>query len=298
MYFLFKKNKLFQESIKLRPVEEFININLYRPLSFLILLILVNLKTNIKPEVIVFFHTFLIILASFFIIFENNFINFVVFFLINFKIVLDNLDGQYSRIKKIESELGRYLDTIMDFFGNLALFLAIGIKCNQLFFSILSFFLFTIILSYDFNLEYLYRVTRSEKFRPDIKDNPSFYLNLLKQIYKVFLEPQDNFIRFFENNIFQIVYDVIKKIKKFKSKDCVLYFNIEKKMKEVFFAKFYLHITANMGLSTQLFILSVLVLFNKEIDFFYFIVFQFLFLIFLFVIRILVTFFYGLLIKN
>jgi len=295
MYFLFKKNKLFQESIKLRPVEEFININLYRPLAFLVLLMLIELNINTKPEIIVVFHTFLIILASFLILFEYNFINVVVFFLINLKIVLDNLDGQYSRIKKMESELGRYLDTIMDFFGNFTLFLSIGIKYNNLIFAILAFFLFTVILSYDFNLEYLYRNVRGEKFRPDIKDNPNFLISLLKNIYKIFLEPQDKFIRFFENIVFQVIYTIINK---FKSKDCVLCFNMQKKIKEVFFAKFYLHITANMGLSTQLFILSALILFNKEFYFFYFIFFEFLFLILVFFFRILIIFFYGFLIKN
>jgi len=206
MYFLFKKNKLFQESIKLRPVEEFININLYRPLAFLVLLILLKLKINTKPEIIVIFHTFLIILASFLILFENNFINFVVFFLINLKIVLDNLDGQYSRIKKMESELGRYLDTIMDFFGNFTLFLSIGIKYNNLILAILAFFLFTVILSYDFNLEYLYRNIRNEQFRPNIKDNPNFMLNFLKGIYDFFLKPQDDFIRYIENKAFQFFF--------------------------------------------------------------------------------------------
>jgi hypothetical protein len=44
MYFLFKKNSLFKESIKLRPVEELFNINLYRPLAFLILIILLKFK--------------------------------------------------------------------------------------------------------------------------------------------------------------------------------------------------------------------------------------------------------------
>jgi len=206
MYFLFKKNKLFQESIKLRPVEEFININLYRPLAFLVLLILLKLKINTKPEIIVIFHTFLIILASFLILFENNFINFVVFFLINLKIVLDNLDGQYSRIKKMESELGRYLDTIMDFFGNFTLFLSIGIKYNNLILAILAFFLFTVILSYDFNLEYLYRNIRNEQFRPNIKDNPNFMLNFLKGMYDFFLKPQDDFIRYIENKAFQFFF--------------------------------------------------------------------------------------------
>ncbi|MGC8733757.1 MAG: CDP-alcohol phosphatidyltransferase family protein [bacterium] len=215
MYFLFKKNSLFKESIKLRPVEELFNINLYRPLAFLILIILLKLKNNIKPEFIVVFHTILIFISSFLILVkDNDYINFIIFFLINLKIVLDNLDGQYSRIRKLESELGRYLDTIMDFFGNLALFLSIGIKYNQLFLSILSFFLFTIILSYDFNLEYLYRATRGEKFRTDIKDSPSFLLKLLKKIYEIFLEPQDRFIRYFENKVFEIIYAFVNKFKK------------------------------------------------------------------------------------
>jgi phosphatidylglycerophosphate synthase len=295
MYFLFKKNKLFQESIKLRPVEEFININFYRPLAFLVLLMFLKLKINTKPEIIAVFHTFLIILASFLILFENNFINFAVFFLINLKIVLDNLDGQYSRIKKMESELGRYLDTIMDFFGNFTLFLSIGIKYNNLIFAILAFFLFTVILSYDFNLEYLYRNIRNEQFRPNIKDNPNFMLNFLKGMYDFFLNPQDKFIRYIENKAFQFFFSLIKK---YKLKSYINDLELENKLKEIFWHKNYLHITANMGLSTQLFILSLMILFNLEFYFFYFIFFEFLFLILVFLIRILIIFFYGLFIRN
>jgi len=295
MYFLFKKNKLFQESIKLRPVEEFININLYRPLAFLVLLILLKLKINTKPEIIVVFHTFLIILGSFLILFENNFINFVVFFLINLKIVLDNLDGQYSRIKKMESELGRYLDTVMDFFGNFTLFLVIGIKYNNLILAILAFFLFTIILSYDFNLEYLYRNIRNEQFRPNIKDNPNFMLNFLKGIYDFFLKPQDDFIRYIENKAFQFFFSLIKK---YKLKSYINDLELENKLKEIFWHKNYLHITANMGLSTQLFILSLMILFNLEFYFFHFVILQFLFLVLFFIFRVLVLFFYFFILKR
>lgn len=295
MYFLFKKNKLFQESIKLRPVEEFININLYRPLAFLVLLILLKLKINTKPEIIVIFHTFLIILASFLILFENNFINFVVFFLINLKIVLDNLDGQYSRIKKMESELGRYLDTIMDFFGNFTLFLSIGIKYNNLILAILAFFLFTVILSYDFNLEYLYRNIRNEQFRPNIKDNPNFMLNFLKGMYDFFLKPQDDFIKYIENKAFQFFFSLIKK---YKLKSYINDLELENKLKEIFWHKNYLHITANMGLSTQLFILSLMILFNLEFYFFHFVILQFLFLVLFFIFRILVLFAYFFILKK
>jgi len=289
MYFLFKKNKLFQESIKLRPVEEFVNINFYRPLAFLVLLMLLKLKINTKPEIIVVFHTFLIILASFLILFENNFINFAVFFLINLKIVLDNLDGQYSRIKKMESELGRYLDTIMDFVGNFTLFLSIGIKYNNLILAILAFFLFTIILSYDFNLEYLYRNIRNEQFRPNIKDNPNFMLNFLKGIYDFFLKPQDKFIRYIENKSFQFFFSLTKK---YKLKSYINDLELENKLKEIFWNKNYLHITANMGLCTQLFILSLMILFNLEFYFFYFVILQFLFLVLFFIFRTLVLFFF------
>jgi phosphatidylglycerophosphate synthase len=295
MYFLFKKNKLFRESIKLRPVEEFININFYRPLAFLVLLMLLKLKINTKPEIIVVFHTFLIILASFLILFENNFINFVVFFLINLKIVLDNLDGQYSRIKKMESELGRYLDTIMDFLGNFTLFLSIGIRYNNLILAILAFFLFTIILSYDFNLEYLYRNIKKEQFRPNIKDNPNFMLNFLKGIYDFFLKPQDDFIKYIENKAFQFFFSLIKK---YKLKSYINDLELENKLKEIFWHKNYLHITANMGLSTQLFILSLMSLFNLEFYFFHFVILQFLFLVLFFICRILVLFFIFYVKKN
>lgn len=290
MYFLFKKDKLFNESIKLRPVEEFININLYRPLAFLFLLILLKLNKNIKPETIVIFHTILIILSAVFIFFNNPLFNIIAFFLINLKIILDNLDGQYSRIKKLESELGRYLDTLMDFLGNFILFLIIGIKYNYIFFSIFCFFLFTFILSYDFNLEYLYRYFKNEQFRPNIKDNPSFLVNFLKKLYNILLEYQDNFIRSLENKMFNLVFYLVSLRKNKKNFNDIEI--IKEKMKEIFWSKFYLHITANMGLSTQLFILSLLILFNMEFYFFYFVIFQFLLLILLLIIRIFIIIFY------
>ncbi len=278
MYFLFKRNNLFNESIKLRPVEEFININLYRPLAFLFLLILIRFKIDVKPEIIVIFHTFLVVFSAFFILLDNFLFNLLSFFLINLKIILDNLDGQYSRIKKMESELGRYLDTIMDFFGNFILFLIIGIKYNVIIFSIFSFFIFTIILSYDFNLEYLYRISRNEQFRPNIKDNPSFLVNFFKNLYDIFLGYQDKFIRAFESKLFNFVVKLYEK--KFNNIEV-----IKQRMKEIFWSKFYLHITANMGLSTQLFILSLLILFNMEFYFFYFVFFQMFLIILLFFFR-------------
>lgn len=290
MYFLFKKNKLFNESIKLRPVEEFININLYRPLAFIFLLILLKLNKNIKPEAIVIFHTFLVIISAVFIFFDNFLLNISAFFLINLKIILDNLDGQYSRIKKLESELGRYLDTLMDFFGNFILFFIIGIKYNTLLFSIFCFFLFTFILSYDFNLEYLYRVSKNEQFRPNIKDNPSFLINFLKKLYNILLEYQDNFIRAFENKIFNFGFYLFSLRKYDKNFNDIKI--IKEKMQEIFWNKFYLHITANMGLSTQLFVLSLLIIFKMEFYFFYFVIFQFLLLILLLIIRIFIMIFY------
>ena len=188
MYFLFKNNVLFSESVKLRPVEEFININFYRPLAFIVLLPLWKFQIIIKPELIVIFHTLLIFLAAFIYLFFSNdfFFLFVVFLLINLKVVLDNLDGQYSRVFKLESELGRYLDTVMDFIGDLALFIVIGIKHNNLVIALVSFLVFTFILSYDFNLEYLYRKSKGQEFRKEVKDQNSFYLFFLNPFTVLF----------------------------------------------------------------------------------------------------------------
>lgn len=245
---IFQEDPIFKKSVKIRPVEEIINIQIFRPLAHLILLKIAN--KNIKPEQIVLIHTLLIILCSFLILYSNDLVlNFVIFVLLQLKTVLDNLDGQIARYKEIESTFGRYFDTMMDYLGNLSLFLSIGIKHSVLPFSLLSFFALTWVLSYDFNLERIFKDKQNlETKRTKENDKIDKKTKFLKNIYDFFLGFQDKSIEKIENVIFELIS---------RKKDI-------QTAKNLFWNKRYLNVTANMGLSTQIFILGLLVLFGLE----------------------------------
>ncbi|RTI07705.1 CDP-alcohol phosphatidyltransferase, partial [Thermus scotoductus] len=80
--------------------------------------------------------------------------------LLQLKTVLDNADGQLARLRGEVSALGRYLDTEMDFLGNLALFVALALRTGEGEKALLAFLVFTLVQSFDFNLERLYREAR------------------------------------------------------------------------------------------------------------------------------------------
>jgi len=276
----FEKDDIFKKTIKLRPVEEILNIQIFRPLAHLILLKIKD--TKLTPETIVLIHTAMVIISSFTIyISESFYLDFLSFILLQLKTILDNLDGQLARYKNLTSLKGRYLDTLMDFIGNFCLFLAIGLKYNVLFFSLLSFFCLTIVLSYDFNLEKLYKraIDQSENNQLQNKELESQEKNnivfLLEKLYEILLGYQDKFIIFIENVIFEKL--------SYKSK--------KENLKVVFWNKNYLHFTANMGLSTQLFILGVLILFNLEKLYLFVPFIHLTIIVFLLVLRILVLLF-------
>jgi len=249
---LFEKDEIFKNSIKPRPVEEILNIQIFRPLAHLILLKIKDTKIN--PETIVLIHTVLVIISSFIIYLSESFyLDFICFLLLQLKTVLDNLDGQLARYKNLTSLKGRYLDTLMDFIGNFFLFLAIGLKYNNLIFSMLSFFCLTIVLSYDFNFEKLYRkaigqLENNQLQNRELESQEKGILFLLEKLYEFLLGYQDKAIIFIENLIFE----------RLNSK------NNKENLETVFWNKNYLHFTVNMGLSTQLFILGILVLFDLE----------------------------------
>lgn len=102
-------------------------------------------------------------------------------------------------------------------------------------------------------------------------------LNFLKGMYDFFLKPQDKFIRYIENKAFQFFFSLIKRYKFNKFNAYINDLELENNLKRIFWSKNYLHITANMGLSTQLFTLSLMSLFNLEFYFFtlYFLNFYF-----------------------
>src|SRR5690606_26015463 len=76
------------------------------------------------------------------------------------KTVLDNVDGGLARATGRVTELGRYLDTGLDLIVNVLLFVALA-RHGPWPLAALALVVLTVVLSYDFNAEALYREARA-----------------------------------------------------------------------------------------------------------------------------------------
>ncbi|WP_347240475.1 CDP-alcohol phosphatidyltransferase family protein [Thermus sp.] len=171
---------------KERPVQEFLNLVLYRPLAHLVVRRL--LPTPVRPHHLVLFHTLLALLAAL-LAYRGEGLGAAL--LLQLKTVLDNADGQLARLRGEVTELGRYLDTELDFLGNLALFCALGLRTGEVGKALLAFLVFTLVQSYDFNLERLYRLHRGLALPQGPLDPETPLLRLLRGIYRLLFLPQD-----------------------------------------------------------------------------------------------------------
>ena len=160
---------------KERPVQEFLNALLFRPLAHLVVLLL--LRTPVRPHHLVLFHTGLVLGAAWLLLRGEDL---GAALLLQLKTVLDNADGQLARLRGEVTEFGRYLDTGMDFLGNLALFLALGLRTGFLEKALLAFLVFTLVQSYDFNLERLYRLSRGLPLPEGPRDPETPWLRLFR----------------------------------------------------------------------------------------------------------------------
>ncbi|MFN8508967.1 MAG: CDP-alcohol phosphatidyltransferase family protein [Deinococcaceae bacterium] len=189
-------DSVYVQSLKPRPRIEYLNAWVYRPLAHLVVKALLN--TSIKPPHIVFFHTFLGLMAAREISKTGG--GFWAALLINLKTVLDNADGQLARARKETSEMGRYLDTEMDWVVNAALFYAIGTRADKRRWSVLAFAGLNLILTLDFQWEAAYQRARGKVFRTlsDQIEGSPHVLALLQGIYSVIFSPQDRLVEGFD----------------------------------------------------------------------------------------------------
>jgi archaetidylinositol phosphate synthase len=193
----------FEKSLKPRPRIEYVSEYGFRRLAHLVVLVLLPLQ--VAPTNLVIFHTLLGVFAGF-LIAQNQLLWAAV--LIQIKTVLDNADGQLARASGMVTEIGRYADTEGDFVVNLALFAGLGALTGQWWLALLGFVVFTLMLSLDFNWEYLYRFERQEYFRPapdTSKENQSV-LRGLEWFYATVFKPQDNLLRAVSEARFAAVY--------------------------------------------------------------------------------------------
>ncbi len=186
----------FRRSLKVRPAPELVNFALFRPLGFLVARSF--LRTPVRPTDLAVAHAVLGLCAASLI---ARGADRLAALLLQAVTVLDNADGQLARLRGEETELGRYLDTELDAAVNLALFAAVAARTGQRCRSLAAFTVLTLLLSWDFNVEYLYRSARGEVFRPELSDRDGWRLALTRWIYRIVYTPQDQAIRWLETKL-------------------------------------------------------------------------------------------------
>jgi len=115
----------YKNSLKMKEVEEVIDLILYRPVAFLLVISVYN--TKIKPDHLTLAAMLMGIIGGFFYSFgsrQSAVIGAVFYLLFN---ILDCSDGQLARIKKNGSSVGRLLDGIADYIAAIAVYAGIVI---------------------------------------------------------------------------------------------------------------------------------------------------------------------------
>ncbi|TBH20160.1 CDP-alcohol phosphatidyltransferase family protein [Thermus thermamylovorans] len=236
---------------KERPVQEFLNVLVFRPLAHLVVLLLY--RTRVRPHHLVLFHTALTLLAAWLLALGHDL---PAALLLQLKTTLDNADGQLARLRGEASEMGRYLDTELDVLGNGFLFWALGARTGAWGLALLAFLVFTLVQSYDFNLERLYKEARGFPPGSGPRDPESRLLRLLRGIYRLLFLPQDRGITALERFL-----QTRFRLDPFR-----------------FWDEGALVGVVNLGLSTQLFFLGVFLVFHQPGAYLTFVLLQGLYL--------------------
>lgn len=247
---------LYQRSLKARPRVEYLSEYGFRPLAHLIVQGLLPLRA--APTWLVVFHTLLGVLAGW-LIAQGWLV--LAALLIQVKTVLDNADGQLARASGMVTETGRFLDTEGDLIVNVALFWGVGSVTNQPVLAFVAFITLTLLLSSDFNLEYLYRRERGEPFRPnpDTSNENQTVLRGLEWFYRNFFKPQDTLIRRLADARLEGILNGQTDPERIRSARLV-YYDADT-----------LFVLANLELSTQLLVLGVCLLLGQPVWYLWFV---------------------------
>ena len=148
--------------------------------------------------------------------------------LLQVKTLLDNTDGQLARALGRVTLLGRYLDTIADLVVNAALFAALGYATDQPLLAASAFVALTLVLAADFNATELYREARGTSSSQPLPTGSSTE-RALAAVYGAVFRPLDRaFRRLLGQGVDRLAVTAL----------------------------------ANLGLSTQLLVLGVLLVFG------------------------------------
>ena len=164
--------------------------------------------------------------------------------LLQLKTLLDNADGQLARASGSVSVLGRYLDTEADLLVNASLFAALAVAVDAWWLALAAFCALTLILSVNHNVAVLYGEARRRAAAPAIASGSAVQRGLTL-VYEAVLAPQDRFIRALSRSRLDRMLD--------EEPDD----GPRERATLAYHDRRTATIVANLGLSTQLFVLGV-----------------------------------------
>ena len=201
--------------------------------------------TGLNPLFIVLTHAVLGFIAAALLVAQPKGFLLTAALLLQLKTLLDNMDGGLARATGQITMMGRYFDTGMDFFVNIALFSALALYGSPLQ-SLIAFVLLTFILSLDYNAERLYKLERygPPKDTPPPIGAPRPLYAFFKGFYDHILAPQDRAIAQLDKAHFEQL-------------SSISYGKAPLELRLAWADLFSTASLVNLGLSTQLFILGV-----------------------------------------
>ncbi len=176
---------------KERPGHELLCEQVFRPLAQVVVRALLPLR--VAPTAVVVVHAMVGLVAAA-LVWRGSFV--AAALLLQLKTVLDNADGQLARASGKVTDLGRYLDTECDALVNVALFVALGQVTGQAALAIVALLVLTLVLSVDYNLDLLYKEARLEGSASPAPGRAAAGLaGVPAQIYRAVFAPQDRLVR-------------------------------------------------------------------------------------------------------
>jgi archaetidylinositol phosphate synthase len=164
--------------------------------------------------------------------------------LLQLKTLLDNADGQLARASGSVSAVGRYLDTEADLLVNAALFAALAVAVDAPWFALPAFCALTFLLSVDYNVAVLYDQARGRRAAAPLASGSAVERGLTL-FYEAVFAPQDRLVRALSRRrLDRTLGDEPDE-------------GLRDRVTRAYHDRGTATIVANLGLSTQLFVLGV-----------------------------------------
>jgi archaetidylinositol phosphate synthase len=164
--------------------------------------------------------------------------------LLQLKTLLDNTDGRLARASGRVTLVGRYLDTEADLLVNVAVFGALGYVTGQPLVAPLALVALTLVLAVDFNLTELEREAREVPWAGPARTDGAVE-RLLARIYDVVFAPLDRLVRGLSERRFERLVPAGAPASRVGA------------ARSAYRDRLMLDVLANLGLSTQLFVLGI-----------------------------------------